>query len=156
MKEFFNKTFADLTTAAPLDICGIGEAALTPRHLSCLYAVVHYRYENLLPTTTHTDKNPLELCKAICNTGDPVDELLAHAIVGRLWEMGVERSSRICGTGRGCKMAEEAHIVKDFQIGNTRIKIADNYCRTGDGEVERILRHIVELVQRQFDTAAKK
>lgn len=92
MKDFFDKTFAELTTAAPLDIRGIGEAPLTPRQLSDLYAVVCYRYENLLPTTTHTDKGARELCGAICNTPD--NDILAYALVGRLWEMGVERSGR--------------------------------------------------------------
>ncbi|MCM1107223.1 MAG: hypothetical protein NC355_09810 [Blautia sp.] len=38
-------------------------------------------------TTTHTDKKPFELCKAICNKPDW--ETLAYAIVGRLWEMEV-------------------------------------------------------------------
>ena len=92
MNELFSKTFAELTTAEPLDIRGIGEAPLTPCQLSDLYAVVCYRYENLLPTTTHTNKGARELCGAICNTPD--DDILAYAIVGRLWEMGVERSSR--------------------------------------------------------------
>ena len=92
MNELFSKTFAELTTAELLDIRGIGEAPLTPCQFSDLYAVVCYRYENLLPTTTHTDKGARELCGAICNTPD--DDILAHALVGRLWEMGVERSSR--------------------------------------------------------------
>lgn len=35
----------------------------------------------------------------------------------------------------------EANIVRDFTIGNTRIKIADDYCRTA-GEAEQILRDI--------------
>ena len=43
------------------------------------------------PTTTHTDKKPWELCKAIESPGY---EALAYALVGRLWEMGVERSGR--------------------------------------------------------------
>lgn len=91
MKEFFGKTFSELTTPAPLDIRGLGDTPLTTCQLSGLYAVVNYRYENLLPTTTHTDKKPFELCKAIESPGY---ETLAYAVVGRLWEMGVERSSR--------------------------------------------------------------
>ncbi len=91
MKELFAKTFSELTTQEPLDIRGLGETPLTPFQLSALYAVVDYRYENLLPTTMHTDKKPFELCKAIESPGY---ETLAYAIVGRLWEMGVERSRR--------------------------------------------------------------
>ncbi len=91
MKDFFAKTFSELTTAEPLEIRGLGDAPLTSCQLSGLYAVVDYRFENLLPTTTHTDKKPLELCRAIeC----PGCEMLAYAIVGRLWEMGVARSAR--------------------------------------------------------------
>ena len=91
MKEFFDMTFSELTTAAPLDIRGLGDKPLTPCQLTGLYAVVDYRFENLLPTTTHTDKRPFELCKAIESPGY---EVLAYALVGRLWEMGVERSGR--------------------------------------------------------------
>ena len=83
-------TAAELTTAEPLDICGLGDKPLTVCQLCGLWAVVNHRYENLLPTT-HTDKKPFELCKAIESPGY---EALAYALVGRLWEMGVERSSR--------------------------------------------------------------
>lgn len=47
------------------------------------------------------------------------------------------------------------NVVRDFQIGNTRIKIADNYCRDKMAcEVERILKSIAEQAQRQFNAAA--
>ena len=91
MKEFFAKTFSELTATAPLDIHGLGDTPLNPGQLSGLWSVMNYRYENMLPTTTHTDKNSSELCKALEISGY---ETLAYAIVGRLWEMGVERSSR--------------------------------------------------------------
>lgn len=48
----------------------------------------------------------------------------------------------------------EANIVRDFNIGNTRIKIADNYCKKTTSEVERILKDISERAQRQFIAAA--
>ena len=48
----------------------------------------------------------------------------------------------------------EAHIVRDFEIGNTRIKIADDYCRRTACEVEEILSSISEQAQRQFNAAA--
>lgn len=47
-----------------------------------------------------------------------------------------------------------ANIVRDFTIGNTRIKIADNYCKKTTCEVERILKRIAEQAQRQFCAAA--
>ncbi len=92
IKEFFAQTFADLTTAELLDIRGLGDNPLTAGQLSGLYSIVNYRYENMLPTTTHTDKNFSELCKAIESPGH---EVMAYAIVGRLWEMGVEHSKRV-------------------------------------------------------------
>lgn len=47
-----------------------------------------------------------------------------------------------------------ANVVRDFQIGNTRIKIADNYCKKTASEVEQLLRRISEQAQRQFIAAA--
>lgn len=47
------------------------------------------------------------------------------------------------------------NVVRDFRIGNTRIKIADNYCRNKTAcEVEWILKSIAEQAQRQFNAAA--
>ena len=46
------------------------------------------------------------------------------------------------------------HVVRDFQIGNTRIKIADNYCKKTASEVEQLLKQIAERAQRQFVAAA--
>lgn len=47
-----------------------------------------------------------------------------------------------------------ANVVSDFEIGNTRIKIADNYCRKTAYETERLLKRIAERAQRQFVSAA--
>lgn len=47
----------------------------------------------------------------------------------------------------------EANVVRDFTIGNTRIKIADDYCRSGF-EVDMILRRIARRAQRQLSAAA--
>lgn len=47
-----------------------------------------------------------------------------------------------------------ANVVRDFKIGNTRIKIADNYCKKSACEVEQILKRIAEQAQRQFSAAA--
>ena len=39
---------------------------------------------------------------------------------------------------------EPPHIVRDFYIGNTRVKIADNYCRNKTKEeVDAILHRIM-------------
>jgi hypothetical protein len=48
----------------------------------------------------------------------------------------------------------EANIVKDFSIGNTRIKIADDYCKKTARDVEQILQRIAQQAQRQFCAAA--
>ncbi len=90
INKFFTKTFTELTTEELLEIHGLGDTPLDQSQLSSLFSVINYRYENLLPTTTHTDRKPFELCKAIESPGC---EEIAYAIVGRLWEMGVERSS---------------------------------------------------------------
>lgn len=47
-----------------------------------------------------------------------------------------------------------AHVVRDFYIGNTRIKIADNYCNRTAGEVEWLLKQMADRAQRQFIAAA--
>lgn len=44
------------------------------------------------------------------------------------------------------KPVEPPHIVEDFMIGNTRIKIADNYCRnTTKEEVDRIMNRVKQI-----------
>lgn len=47
-----------------------------------------------------------------------------------------------------------AHVVRDFTIGNTRIKIADNYCKKTALEVEELLGQIAAQAQRHFNAAA--
>lgn len=50
---------------------------------------------------------------------------------------------------------QDPHIVRDFMIGDTRIKIADNYCRDKTPEdVERILREIAQAAQEAITAAA--
>lgn len=48
----------------------------------------------------------------------------------------------------------ETNIVRDFRIGNTRIKIADDYCRKTAAEVDDILRRIAQQAQRHISAAA--
>lgn len=48
----------------------------------------------------------------------------------------------------------EANIVRDCQIGNTRIKIADNYCKKSQAEVEVIMRRITQQARRHICAAA--
>lgn len=47
-----------------------------------------------------------------------------------------------------------ANVVRDFQIGNTRIRIADNYCKKTACEVEQLLQRIARQAQRQFNAAS--
>ena len=47
----------------------------------------------------------------------------------------------------------EANIVRDFTIGNTRIRIADDYCRKTQQEVDAILQNIARTVQRHMSAA---
>lgn len=47
------------------------------------------------------------------------------------------------------------NIVRDFTVGNTRIKIADDYCRDKTPEdVRRILREIAQAAQAAISAAA--
>lgn len=48
----------------------------------------------------------------------------------------------------------EANIVREFYIGNTRIRIADNYCMKTAEEVEAALRRIARTAQRHINAAA--
>ena len=48
-------------------------------------------------------------------------------------------------------MIVEGNVVKDFQIGNTRIKICDDYCRDTTPEaVQSIIDRIANRVQEQL------
>lgn len=47
-----------------------------------------------------------------------------------------------------------ANVVCDFSIGNTRIRIADNYCQRTASDVEWILKRIAAQAQRHFNAAA--
>ena len=48
----------------------------------------------------------------------------------------------------------EANIVSNVCIGNTRIKIADDYCKTTATEVNEILKRIAQQAQRHINAAA--
>lgn len=57
--------------------------------------------------------------------------------------------------GKSREVTEDLHIVRDFYIGNTRIMIADNYCRDKSPEdVQRILQKIARDAQAAFSAAA--
>lgn len=48
-----------------------------------------------------------------------------------------------------------AHVVRDFQIGNTHIRIADNFCKARTpGEIGQIMGCISEQAQKHFTEAA--
>lgn len=53
------------------------------------------------------------------------------------------------------KPLDVPNVVREFKIGNTRIKIADNYCRDKTREdVEKILEEIAETALRHIRAAA--
>lgn len=47
----------------------------------------------------------------------------------------------------------EPHVVREFLIGNTKIRIADDYCVKTAEEVEQILSRIAEQAQRHIAAA---
>lgn len=51
---------------------------------------------------------------------------------------------------------QNLNIVRDFTVGNTRIKIADDYCRDKTPEdVDRILKEIARAAQAAITAAAQ-
>lgn len=53
-------------------------------------------------------------------------------------------------------IGQSPHIVRDFTIGNTRIKIADDCCRDKTPEdVRRILKEIAQAAQTAISAAAQ-
>lgn len=50
----------------------------------------------------------------------------------------------------------EPHVVREFSIGNTKVKIADDYCVKTAEEVEQILSRIAEQAQRHIDAATAR
>ncbi|PSL10227.1 hypothetical protein EI53_01289 [Fusobacterium naviforme] len=48
----------------------------------------------------------------------------------------------------------EANIVREFYIGKTRIRIADNYCKKTAEEAEEALKRIAQTAQRHISAAA--
>ncbi|MCI8629739.1 MAG: hypothetical protein HFE57_09655 [Firmicutes bacterium] len=42
------------------------------------------------------------------------------------------------------------HIVKEFNIGNTKVKIADNYCKDKSKEVDEILNRIAMIALQDY------
>ncbi len=52
-------------------------------------------------------------------------------------------------------MTVQPNIVRDYYIGNTRIKIADNHCANKTAEdVKRILRDVARKAQRSLSAEA--
>lgn len=50
---------------------------------------------------------------------------------------------------------ESPNIVKEFTIGNTRIKIADDYCRgISAGDIKKALREIARTAKENMTAAA--
>ena len=63
--------------------------------------------------------------------------------------------NRVCQGGGAMLEAQQPHIVKDFSMNGTRIKIADNYCRDKTNEeVAQILRRIAYTAQAHLTAAA--
>ena len=54
-------------------------------------------------------------------------------------------------------MVPTGHVVEEFYIGNTKVRICDDYCRDKTPEdVERILRRIAANALRAFQAAAEQ
>lgn len=52
-------------------------------------------------------------------------------------------------------LVDEPNVVMELKFGNTKVKIADNYCRDKtEEEVEEILERIARIAQRAFNAAA--
>lgn len=52
-------------------------------------------------------------------------------------------------------VAEQGNVVKKFSIGNTRVKICDDYCRDRtSADIEQILERIARRALEQFAATA--
>lgn len=87
-KALFRKTYSQLTTEKQLHITGLGEQPIQEGDVSKLYEIVRARFEQMLPTVTHTNLTANEMEAAL---GGNIE---ARAIVNRLWEMGVQPVTR--------------------------------------------------------------
>lgn len=87
MEKLFKRTFSEIKSNQQLEITGIGKEKLSSEKLGTLFSIINYRYENMLPTITYTNLKAKELIAAISDGAE--SEVLASAIVGRIWEMGV-------------------------------------------------------------------
>lgn len=92
MEKIFKRTFSETKSDEKIEITGIEKRKLTSEELSALFSIINYRYEHMLETITYTDLKPKELISAISENA--ASEMLASAIVGRIWEMGVRRIGR--------------------------------------------------------------
>ena len=66
----------------------------------------------------------------------------------------LERAEKLGKSFKEVNGVAEANIVSDVRIGNTRIKIADDYCKTTATEVNEILKRIAQQAQRHINAAA--
>ncbi len=49
----------------------------------------------------------------------------------------------------------ESNILREKKIGNTRIRIAGDYCKKTEIEVEEILRRVAQQAQRNMTATAR-
>lgn len=87
MEKLFKRTFTENTSRQTLEIKDLGSEKLTKTELSALFSIVNFRYEHRLPIITYTRHKAAELIERISVNEE--SSVLAHAIVGRLWEMEV-------------------------------------------------------------------
>lgn len=87
MERMFKGILIENADEQRYEIRGLGNEKLSVAELSTLFSVINQRYENLLPTTTYTNFKAEELISKISCGGE--SEVIAHAIVSRLWEMEV-------------------------------------------------------------------
>jgi len=63
----------------------------------------------------------------------------------------------VCGAENNNNKREPNHVVEEFMIGKTRIKICDDYCyNRSDTEIEEILSRIARKAQEHFTAAAEQ
>lgn len=53
------------------------------------------------------------------------------------------------------KSVAESHIVEEYQIGNTKIRIADDYCIQSQEEAQKLLGEIAQVAIQAFHSTQK-
>ena len=134
-------------------ICDLENANLTAEEWKQFGNMIIQRFEDMLPTVTIVGVEHHVLKRIIENKCK--DALLAHAIVGRLWEMGVKKIDYLPTSAQPQTVDKPVEKIKqEAAKGNSRVK---DFCVNGGrGYGSKVVQQLNEDgdVIREFPSAA--